>query len=354
MPTFSDQVLRDFSAQCFAAAGFPPSEAELIARLLVEANLKGHETHGVRQIPRYLELVRDGNVKAGAPVTIVQETPTTAVLDAHYTLGFVGAAKAVEVGLDKARQMRLAAVGVRNLNHVGRVGAYTEMIAAEGFVGIAAVNAQSRGIQVAPFNAALRRLGTNPLSAAFPLPNGPPVLLDFATSAVAANKVRQADSRGQALAPGLVTLPDGTSTSDPQALLSGDGALLPLGQDQGHKGYGLAVMVDILAGILAGSGTALSPQKDLNNGTFLIIIDPNAFLARESYNQQILDLTTYLRSTPPAPGKPAVEVPGDFESRHRALRKKNGIELEAPVWREIEAAAKAVGVAAPMPLPIPG
>src|SRR5579863_330519 len=127
MPLLHASEIRAFTAQCFVKVGFPQSEADLIARLMVEANLTGHETHGIRQIPRYLGLVAAGDVKAGAPVTVLQETLATALLDGNYTLGYVGAAKAVELAIAKAKVTKIAAVAVRNLNHVGRVGAYPEM-----------------------------------------------------------------------------------------------------------------------------------------------------------------------------------------------------------------------------------
>lgn len=353
MPLLRAPEIRDFAGRCFAQAGFPEDEAQLIARLLVEANLTGHETHGIRQIPRYLKAVRSGEVNAGAPVTVLQETPATALLDAHRTLGFVGATKAVELAIAKARETKVAAVAVRNLNHVGRVGAYPEMAAAQGLVCLAFTNAQGAGKSVAPFGGLGRWIGTNPLAAAFPGPRGFPILLDFATSATAANKIRVAHTRGKPTGPGWIVDERGQATTDPKVFMDGRGNQLPLGGDQGHKGFGLAVMVDILGGILAGAGAANAPTTVLNNGTFLICIDPAAFVAGDDYARALGDLIDYLHAAPPAPGKSGVILPGEYEHRNRVRQSRDGFEVEEEIWRSIVEAAQAVHVQAPAPLPVP-
>lgn len=351
MPTFTAEALRAVVSGCLEAVAVPADEAALTARLMVEANLTGHDTHGVRQTSRYVGLIEQGLIVAGAPVAVVHETPTTAVLDAHHNLGYVGATRAAELAIAKCRETKLAAVGVRNLNHVGRVGAYPELIAAAGLVGLAYVNGQGRGVLVTPFGGLARRIGTNPVGAAFPNPKGPPILLDFATSAVAANKVRQADSRGQPTGEGWIVGADGAPTTDPQDFLAGEAMLLPLGGGQGHKGYALGVLVDLMAGVLAGAGTAMTRQPELNNGTFLICIDPEAFLGRAEYEAQVAAYVDYLHATPTAPGAPPVQVPGEYEARHRAERGEGGIALEPPVWADLAACATRLGVPLPLPLP---
>lgn len=350
MPTFAADKLRNLTQACLESVQVPSEEAALTARLMVEANLTGHDTHGVRQTPRYVGLVAEGVIRVGAPVEVVRETPATAVLDAHDNLGYVGATRAAELAIAKCLATGLAAVGVRNLNHVGRVGAYAEMVAAAGLVGLVTVNVQGRGIHVTPFGGLAKRLGTNPLSAAFPNPKGPPILLDFATTAVAGNKVRQAHSRGKPAGPGWFVRPDGSPSTDPQDFVDGNALLLPLGGEQGHKGYALGVMVDLLSGVLAGSGTGLSKPRDLNNGTFLLCVNPDLFLERSEYEAQVGAYVDYLHDTPPAPGAPPVMVPGEYEARNRAARLEAGIELEPPVWADVVACAQAHGVAVPEPL----
>ncbi|HKI98611.1 MAG TPA: Ldh family oxidoreductase [bacterium] len=347
MPIFTADELRTLTTDCFRAVAVPDDQAALTARLMVEANLTGHDTHGVRQTSRYVGLIEEGVIRAGAPVEVVRETPATAVLDGHDNLGYVAATHATELAIAKCRGTGLSAVGVRNLNHVGRVGAYPEMIAAAGLVGLVTVNGQGRGVLVTPFGGLAPRLGTNPLGAGFPNPKGPPILLDFATSAVAANKVRQALSRGQPAGEGWIVNKDGTPASDPQAFVDGAAMLLPLGGGQGHKGYALGVMVDLLSGVLAGSGTAMTKPRDLNNGTFVICIDPDVFLERSEYEAQVGAYVDYLHATPTSPGAPPVMVPGEYEARNRAARLESGITLEPPVWADLAACAQRLGVTLP-------
>ena len=350
MPTFTAESLRVMSTDFFHAAGFPQGEAEIIGRLLVEANLTGHDTHGVRHLAPYLERIRNGQIAAGAPVTVIQETPTTALLDGHRTLGHVAATRATEVVIQKAREQRVAAVAVRNLEHVGRVGAYPELAAREGLACIAFVNAQGRGLQVTPFGGIERRMGTNPLSIAFPNPGGDPYLLDMATSAIAANKARQAIDRGYPLKPDLILNAQGEPSTDPSDLIDKQGMLLPLGGTQGHKGFGLGVMVDFFSGILGGAGTAIVHDGLLNNGTFLIAVDPGAFVDEKTYADQARALAKYLQDTRTPAGAPPVMLPGEFESRNRRARLESGIELEPPVWKSIQQVLAGLRVAEPKPI----
>ncbi len=349
MPRFTPDALRAFSDDVFQAAGFPRDEAALIARLLVAANLRGHETHGVRQIPRYLERIKKGHIVPGAKVTVVRETPTTALLEGNRTLGHVAGTRAVEIGIAKAREMRISAVAVRGLDHLGRVGAYTEMAAAAGMIGLVFASAQGPGRSVAPFGGVAKRLGTNPLGAAFPNPPGDPVLLDFATSTVAANKIRQAFDRGQETGEGWLMDLDGNPTRDPKAFLDGNAIMLPLGGLQGHKGYALAVIVDILGGVLSGGGTADTVQEMANNSSLFITIDPEAFLPRAEYERQVAELVAYLRATLTAPGAPPVMVPGEYEERHQQAREAEGIEIEERVWANILRSVEGTVAAVPQP-----
>lgn len=350
MPRLTAEQLQPFVSAILQQAGAPPADAELTARLMVDANLSGHDTHGVRQTARYAGLLSEGVIQPGAEVEVVRDRGVTAVLDGHDCLGFVGATRATELAIEKARTHSLAAVGVRNLNHVGRVGAYPEMMAAAGLVGLITVNAQGRGILVAPFGGKQARIGTNPMGAGFPNPNGPDIILDFATSAVAANKIRQADSRGLPTGEGWIMDNDGRPTNDPKAFLDGHAFMLPLGGNRGHKGYGLAVLVDILSGVLAGAGTAAATEvRDLNNGTFVVCMDPEAFCERADYERQVGELVAHLQATPTMPGVERVLLPGEYEARNREQRKREGIELEPPVWADMVACGERYGVAAPQP-----
>ena len=255
MPTFAAPDLQRLTEEVFHAVGFPRDEAATIAEIMVQANLVGHDSHGVIHIPGYVGRIRSGHVQPGAPVEVVHETSTTAVLDGHFTMGHVAASKAMQVAIGKAREHAVAAVGVHNLNHIGRIGAYPQMAAEAGLGAIVTASAGGAGKFVAPFLGMQPRLATNPIAMAFPNPAGAPLLLDMATSAAAAGKIRLVMNRGQETGTGWIINKDGQPTRDPADFYAG-GMALPLGGDQGHKGYGLAVMVEVLSGILARTGTA--------------------------------------------------------------------------------------------------
>ncbi len=352
MPIFAADDLRAMTGQVFEAAGFSTEKANLIARLMVESNLVGHDSHGVRHIPIYVSRIRDGLISPDAEPRIVTETPTTALVDGGGTLGHVAATFGLELAIQKARQHQVGAVAVHNEEHVGRVGGYPEMAARAGMVGITLCNAQGRGISIAPHGGTSRRMGANPFTAAFPNPKGDPILLDMSTSAVAINKVRQAKDRQTSLPDGAILNPKGESSTDPDDFLKQGGAALPLGGLlYGHKGFGLAVIIDLFCGLLGGSGTALHQHETrLNNGTFHIVIDPESFISSEAYAEQLAAYTDYIHASPTLPKRPSVQLPGEFEADNRARRTADGIAVEDPVWRNIVETLGRLNVPAPQPI----
>ena len=351
MPTFAAPDLQRLTEEVFHAVGFPRDEAATIAEIMVQANLVGHDSHGVIHIPGYVGRIRSGHVQPGAPVEVVHETSTTAVLDGHFTMGHVAASKAMQVAIGKAREHAVAAVGVHNLNHIGRIGAYPQMAAEAGMGAIVTASAGGAGKFVAPFLGMQPRLATNPIAMAFPNPAGAPMLLDMATSAAAAGKIRLVMNRGQETGTGWIINKDGQPTRDPADFYAG-GMALPLGGDQGHKGYGLAVMVEVLSGILARTGTAVEDREQLNNGTFMIVIDVAAFLPLEQFHAEMAELVDYLHATTPAPGHERVLVPGEYEARNEAARRRDGIPVEDETWRQICATVEELGIASALPIPL--
>jgi LDH2 family malate/lactate/ureidoglycolate dehydrogenase len=344
VPTFAAPDLQRLTEEVFHAVGFPRSEAQTIADIMVRANLAGHDSHGVIHIPGYVGRVRSGQIRPGAPVEIVHETPTTAILNGNFTMGHVAATKAMQVATAKAKQCAIAAVGVHNLNHVGRVGTYPLMAAEQGLGAIVTANSGGASKLVTPFWGRQARFGTNPIAMCFPNPAGVPLLLDMATSASAAGKIRVALNRGEPTGEGWILNKDGVPTRDPTDFYAG-GMQLPLGADQGHKGYCLAVMVEVLSGILARTGTAARERPDLNNGTFMIVIDITAFVPLEQFHAELAELVDYLHATPVAPGKERVLVPGEYEAK----RRREGIPVEAETWRQIQKTVQELGLEAHLP-----
>jgi LDH2 family malate/lactate/ureidoglycolate dehydrogenase len=348
MPIFTANQLKSITEEIFFASGFPREEATIIANLIVGANLAGHDSHGVIHIPKYMERIRKGTIRPGAPVEIVHETPTTAVLNGNFTLGHVAATKAMQLAISKARQFAIAAVGVHNLNHVGRVGAYAMMAAEVGMGAILTTCSGGASRMVTPFWGLQGRLSTNPIAMCFPNPAGAPLLLDMATSVAADGKIKLALNRGESIGEGWILNQEGLPSQDPADFFDG-GMLLPLGGKQGHKGYCMAVMVEILSGILARTGTAAKRPPDLNNGTFMIVIDLKAFVSADQYEQEVTELVDYLHATLPEPGREGVWVPGEYEARNEAKRTRDGIFVDDETWKQIGEVAKELGLSAHLP-----
>ena len=238
MPKIAAERLTEIGQALFEAAGAPPAEAELVMRHIVAANLVGHDSHGVIQIPTYIERIKVGHIVPGAPWTIVQESPTTTVVDGHWGFGYVANERAMRLTIEKAKSANVAAATVFRQGHIGRVASYTLMAAREGMIGIATANSGRSPKAVAPFGGREARLGTNPISIAMPSDLEGPLYLDMATSAAAAGKIALAVARNESVPDGWVIGSDGRPTNDPRQLRQG-GALLPLGGPEGgYKGTG--------------------------------------------------------------------------------------------------------------------
>src|SRR5437773_2331813 len=244
MPIVQADRLTRIGAALLKAAGASDEEANAVAAGCVNANLAGHDSHGVIAVPTYIDRMKAGHIVPGAKWSIVQESPTTTVIDGHWGLGFHVNAKAMALTIEKAKTANLAACTVFRQSHVGRLAAYPLMAMREGMIGIATADSGRSPKHVAPFGGKEARLGTNPISIAVPSDLDAPFYLDMATSAVAAGKVQLAAARGEQIPEGWLVDSDGKATTDPTRLRKG-AALLPLGGTEGYKGSGLAAMVEV-------------------------------------------------------------------------------------------------------------
>ncbi len=342
MPTIDSARLEERCTRIFAAMGAPDQDAEWIAGLLVRANLRGHDSHGVIRVPQYWTGVKSGTVDPKSPVTVVAETAVTARIDGGRGFGQVVARRGMELGIAKARTSGLSAVPLARTTHVGRLADYSEMAAKANLVSLMWVNAV-HGLNVAPWGGAARRLGTNPHAVGIPGPDGAAMLLDFATSVVAEGKVRVKRNRKQAAPPGWFIDSKGEPATDPEVFYGEPpGSLLPAGE---HKGYGLGLVVEILGGILSGTGAAGPGAGLFANGTLMICIDVERFLPIDEFNRQVAGLFDWVRSAPQAPGSPGILVPGEPEAQLEAERRRDGIPIEEQTWTQIETVAAELGVA---------
>lgn len=346
--------LRDFAADIFTAAGTSREEGARVARYLVEANLTGHDSHGVVRAPRYVQWLKAGFIVAGVTPVVERETPVTAVVDGKYGFGQTVTPVAVRLGIEKAKRSGLAAIALKNSSHLGRVGDWGEMAAAEGLVAIHYVNVHG-SLLVAPFGGVDRRLSTAPHCIALPLPGRAPVVLDFATSYVAEGKVLVASRGGKKIPGDALVRPDGTTSGDPATLYgdisgpdrnaeSGEGAIRAFGL---HKGSGLAFMCEMLGGALTGNGTC-GPREHargrITNGMLSFYLRPDVIDEPADFVARAERFIAFYKSSSPAEPGGEVLIPGEMEARNRAERGVKGIPLPDETWDGIVATARAVGV----------
>jgi len=350
MPLAQAEELERIGAALLVAAGASPQEGAAVARGCVGANLAGHDSHGIIQIPTYVDRIRANQIVPGAPWEIVQESATTTVIDGHWGFGYIVNEKAMRLTIEKARKTNVAATTVFRQSHIGRLAPYPLMAAEAGMIGIATADSGRSPKVVAPFGGREARLGTNPIAIAVPSDLDAPLYLDMATSAVAHGKVSLAASRGEAVPPGWIVDRDGRQTTDPAALLKQGGALLPLGATEGYKGSGLAVMVEILCGLLTGLGFGVEPTGRHNDGCFLAVFKVEAFRPLAQFKQEVAEFARYLKETPPAEGSTGVYYPGEIESIREKERRRSGIAVEDATWNKLRKLAEGYGIAATLGL----
>jgi hydroxycarboxylate dehydrogenase B len=351
MVTIQVSNLIDFVAQVFAHTGSSPEEAKRIATYLTTANLTGHDSHGVIRVPVYVRWNKMGAVVPNQSVELVVDAPSLAVVDGKYGYGQTVGPQAVRIGIEKCKASGLAAVALRNAGHIGRVGDWAEMAAAEGLVSIHFVNAAG-SVLVAPYGGVERRLSTAPYCVGIPRQGQGPIVLDFATSIVAEGKVLVASRGGKILPQGALIDLDGRLSEDPAVLYGphradgprdhgqGKGAIRAFGE---HKGSGLALICELLGGALTGNG-ATAPNRRFANGMFSVYVDPKRIDPDNFFDGEISRYVGYFKATKPAAGTDAVLIPGEPEAAKRADRSKNGVPLPDDTWAAIVNTAREVGV----------
>lgn len=344
MPTLGAAYLKKVAFDAFRAAGADDSAARTVSELLVEANLTGHDSHGVIYIVDYLNRIRDGKLNPAARPEIVRETATTLRVDGHWGFGHVVATWTMQELIRKAKANDLAAAAIFNCGHIGRVGLYPAMASEQGLIGLAFANGGGSKPRVAPFGGMRAMLGTNPLAFTVPVPGRPPLMLDFSTSIVASGKIRIAENKGEDLPAGWILDRDGQPSCEPQDYYEG-GMLLPAA---GYKGYCLGTFVDIFGGLLTGAGTPTLPDGSykLGNGVFFIAVNVEAFQPAEVFGADVLQLCDTLKATPPTNSgrEGPVLMPGEPEQATKARRLVEGIVIPDATWKKISEAAQSVGV----------
>jgi uncharacterized oxidoreductase len=345
------QALREFVTSIFSSAGCSRDESEFVARLLVDANLAGHDSHGVIRVPRYLQMMRDEMIFADRTVELLVDTPAITVVDGKFGFGQTAARQATEIGIGKCRETGLSAVTLRNCGHIGRVSDWAQMAADAGLVSVHFVNAVG-SVLVAPFGSSERRFSTAPYCVGVPVADAPALILDFATSIVAEGKVLVASQGGKPLRPDALIGPDGKPGDDPHLLYGdyeptglrnpreGKGAIRTFGE---HKGSGLAMMCEVLGGALSGNGCT-EPGRRFSNGMFSIYVDPERLDPDHLFPDEIKRYVAFVKQARPIAPDGETMVPGEPEARSREKRLAEGIPLATHTWRAILDAARSVDV----------
>jgi hydroxycarboxylate dehydrogenase B len=342
------EELRRIGRAIFQAAGSSAEEAGKVATRLVDANLTGHDSHGVIRIAQYLDEVRKGTLVPNRQALLVRETDVIAVFDGQFGYGQIVAEQAVTAAIVKARRHGIALAALRRAGHLGRLGDWAELAAVGGLVSLHFVNAIGLALRVVPHGGRDGRGTTNPIAIGIPVADGPPVVLDFATAAIAEGKVRVARNKGVEVPPECLLDADGRPTTDPRALYADPpGNLLPFGGAvTGHKGGGLWLLTDLLAGSLTSGGCSRPPEPGLPVGSNLlsIVIAPELVADGELFAPEVRRYLEFVKSARPRMAGGEVLTPGEPEQRARAERLANGIPIDPATWEQIMAAAEQVGV----------
>jgi len=349
MPTFSAETLSTFARQVFEAAGVPAEEAAIVAHSLVDANLCGHDSHGILRAPQYVGFIQEGKYRPGVPLEVIRETAVVLAADAGWGLGQVQTHRLLDQLLPKAKRHGIAAGTLRHSGHTGRLGEYAERAAAEQLALFATVNSHGAGRRVAPPGGTEGRISTNPICLGVPTAVAP-VVLDFGTSAAAEGKVRSYYQKGEPTPEGWLLNAAGQPTTDPSVLYTEPrGTILPFGGPQAYKGFGLGLLLDLLAGGLSGGLCSHpdSPLAGVGNTMLMVLFEPALFAGLEHFLKETTRLTEYVRSCPPADPSRPITIPGDPERLTKQHRLQAGIPIPEGTWELLKKTAEQLGVRLP-------
>lgn len=342
MPRIFSSDAYKLTVDIFLACGASADEAQMIADHLVEANLRGVDSHGLIRIPQYIRDVREGTVRPGAKIAIVHETAVSAVVDCGWNFGLVGAERAAEIALQKAQEHKMSVVVTRQCNHAGRLGYYLEKITRADFWGLGFCSSPRHGHFVVPWGGRDGRLSTNPFAYGVSMPDRPPIIADFSTSQAPEGKIRLYKNRKQKLPEGWILDASGQpSISAADFYGPPQGGILPFGGELGYRGYALGLLVEVMGTILAGYG----PMEDRpGNGLALILLHPTLLASPDLYRTNLITLANYIKSSRPTKRGRDVLLPGEPEQQMRAKRLHEGIEIDDTTWSSILDVAASLNV----------
>jgi LDH2 family malate/lactate/ureidoglycolate dehydrogenase len=334
--------LLDVATRVLVACGVPEDDAALVADSLVRADLWGHQSHGVLRLPWYVDRIRSRVMEPVTDPQVVVDAGAVAVLDGRDGVGQVLAARAASEAVARARRFGVGAVGLRNSNHFGTAAYFTRMAAEAGCIGLLTTNSSPA---MAPWGGREKAVGSNPWSLATPAGEGRVGVMDVSGTVVARGKLYLARQHGTSIPPDWGITREGARTTDPDAALAG--TILPMA---GHKGYVISVMMDVLSGVLTGSGfgrQVAGPYQSSQRsraGHLFIALDVSAFMAADDYASRVTELFSELKSVPLAAGAEEIYYPGELEDRAEAKGRVEGIDLPEQTVADLVEVASLVGV----------
>ncbi len=346
-PRVDPERLRAFSAAVLIRVGLPPADADLVVDTLVQADLWNHQSHGVMRLRPYVERLRAGVVATVTRPELVVDAGAVAVLDGCNGVGQVVAARAAREAARRARAHGVGAVAVRGSNHFGTAAYFTRLVLPDGCIGILTTNASPA---MAPWGGREQAVGTDPWSVAAPAGRHPPLVLDIANTAVARGKIHLARQQGLPIPLGWVLDAAGEPTTDPAAALTG--VILPMA---GHKGYGIAVVMDVLSGVLSGSrfGAAVHGPYQTEHpggvGHLMLALNIASFLPLAEFTARMEALIAELKAVPRAPGVEEICYPGELEARSEARHRREGLALPERTLADLGTLAAETGVDLALP-----
>lgn len=345
MPNIPHTTMEAFGAAMLAAAGLPDDQAQVASHHLVESNLMGHDSHGVIRIPGYSASLQKGDLKPVGNQQTVRETPASLVWDANRSFGMVLCYSAMQEAITRAKAHTFGAVAVHRSGHIGRLGAYPPMAAQEDCIGVILLNGGARF--TAPYGGVGRRLPPNPIAISVPVEGGAPLMLDITTSVAAGGKVEVNRARGKPLPDGWLVDKDGNTVNDPNRFWEDSVAMLPFGGPVGYKGYGLAMMIDAIAGGLSWAGCSAAKPTRGGSGYVALAIRIDAFIDPDEFKRETRTLVDWVKSSPTMPGVNQIYVPGEIEDQIMQQRVRDGIPIEDETWEALQKNAQDLNVGVP-------
>lgn len=332
------EKLKKLVSQIFEKSGLEAEEATTLSQILVNANQAGYDSHGVARVPMYFQDFKDGLIDPKGTFDIISDAPACSRVNGNWNYGPLTASKAIDLACEKAEVSGIGAVATFNTNDIARLGNYVERPARKGLISILFVNDGGASPSQAPFGTTRPFFSTNPMAVGIPTNHDYPIVIDMSSSVVALGKLRMAMNRNEQVPEGWLMETDGSTTTDPSSFFRRGvhSALLPLGGLlRGHKGFSLALMIDVLAGGLGGTGlSSLDPDAREANGLFILTINPDFFISKDDLQNRVSKLIDDLKKLPPMDGHEEVMIPGERLYK-QGLNSKSELNIDQVTWDKI-------------------